>query len=66
MNLIFLGFNDLPRMSHRPNLGYTEAALHESMRLGSVAPTGVPHYTMCDSSIGKYHSAYAFTPLETP
>ena len=50
------GFNDLPRISHRPSLGYTEAVLHESMRLSSVVPTGVAHYTMCDSSICKFYS----------
>ena len=48
------GFDDLPRMSHRPNLAYTEAVLHESMRLGTVAPTGVFHRTMCDTSVGRF------------
>ena len=40
-------------MSHRAELSYTEAVLHESMRLASVAPTGVPHMTTCDTSIGE-------------
>ena len=47
----------MPRISHRPELSYTEAVLHESMRLASVAPTGIPHFTSCDTTIGKSYSA---------
>lgn len=46
--------DDLPRMSHRPHLSYTEAVLHESMRLSSVLPTGVAHRATCDTKIGPY------------
>lgn len=42
-------------MEDRPHLGYTEAVLHESMRLASVAPGGVTHATTCDTEISKYH-----------
>lgn len=40
-------------MDDRPNLSYTEAVLHESMRLGTVAPSGVAHATSCDTEISK-------------
>lgn len=49
-----VGFDQLPRMSHRSELAYTEAALHESMRLSSVIPAGLPHKSVCDTSIGGY------------
>ena len=39
-------------MIHRPHLPYTEAVLHESMRLSSVIPTGALHKSSCDTSIG--------------
>ena len=45
---------DMPKLIHRPDLGYTEAVLRESMRLSSVVPTGVPHKTLCDTSVGGF------------
>ncbi|KAK3581603.1 hypothetical protein CHS0354_017462 [Potamilus streckersoni] len=44
----------LPGMADRVNLGYTEAVLHESMRLAPVAPTGLPHVATCATKIGDY------------
>ncbi|KAH3693893.1 steroid 17-alpha-hydroxylase/17,20 lyase-like isoform X2 [Dreissena polymorpha] len=49
-----VGPNRLPCLSDRPDLAYTEAVLHESMRLSTVAPTGVFHKTLSDTSIGEY------------
>ena len=43
----------MPRLSHRDDLSYTEAVLHESMRVATVVPTGLAHKTVCDTSIGK-------------
>ncbi|ESO99120.1 hypothetical protein LOTGIDRAFT_201350 [Lottia gigantea] len=43
-----------PTTHDRNNLPYTDAVLHESMRLGPVAATGVPHSTSCDTTLGKY------------
>ena len=50
-----LGKDELPKLCHRPHLSYTEAVLHESMRLASVLPTGVIHATTCDTSIGEFN-----------
>ncbi|XP_045200320.2 steroid 17-alpha-hydroxylase/17,20 lyase-like [Mercenaria mercenaria] len=49
-----VGRERLPGINDRPNLSYTEAVLHESMRVGSVVPLGVPHMTICDTEIAGY------------
>ncbi|WAR13175.1 CP17A-like protein [Mya arenaria] len=49
-----VGRDRLPGLSDRPDLAYTEAVLHESMRIATVAPTGAWHETLCDTSIGSY------------
>ena len=49
-----VGRNELPKLCHRPNLGYTEAVLHESMRFSVALPTAVPHKTTCDTLVGGY------------
>jgi cytochrome P450 len=51
--LFTVGRDRLPDIKDRPNLGYTEATLHEVMRLGTAAPIGVPHTALCDSKVGK-------------
>ncbi|KAK6186253.1 hypothetical protein SNE40_008324 [Patella caerulea] len=43
-----------PTLNDRERLPYTEAVLHESMRLCPVAPLGLPHSTRCDTTIGEY------------
>lgn len=49
-----VGLDELPKVRHRPQLSYTEAVLHESMRLSSVLPTGVLHQTTRDTSVGGF------------
>ncbi|XP_052815704.1 steroid 17-alpha-hydroxylase/17,20 lyase-like [Mya arenaria] len=49
-----VGRGRLPGLSDRPDLAYTEAVLHESMRIATVLPSGVWHETLCDTSIGSY------------
>ena len=49
-----IGSDDLPNLKHMPDLRYTEAVLHESMRISSVQPTGLPHKTLCDTTVGGY------------
>ncbi|XP_055955296.1 steroid 17-alpha-hydroxylase/17,20 lyase-like [Patella vulgata] len=43
-----------PTLRDRDRLPYTEAVLHESMRLCPVVPVGIPHTTRCDTTIGEY------------
>ena len=45
----------MPGVADRPKLIYTEATMYEIMRLGTVAPLGVPHQTLCDTSVGGYN-----------
>ena len=40
-------------LSHRPRLPYTEAVLHEAMRIFPVAPLALPRATSCDVEIRK-------------
>ncbi|XP_060575779.1 steroid 17-alpha-hydroxylase/17,20 lyase-like [Ruditapes philippinarum] len=49
-----VGKDRLPGIDDRPNLSYTEAVLHESMRLSTVVPLGVQHMTICDTEVGGY------------
>jgi cytochrome P450 len=49
-----IGQNRFPGLDDKPNLHYTNAVLHESLRAASLVPTGVPHYTSDDVSVGSY------------
>ncbi|XP_050414761.1 cytochrome P450 1A2 [Patella vulgata] len=49
-----VGNDRYPTTSDREGLPYTDAVLHEVMRIGTVAPVGVPHMTSCDTTIGEY------------
>lgn len=49
-----IGKNRLPGLQDRENLAFCEATLYETMRLGTVAATGIPHSTMCDTTVGGY------------
>ena len=48
------GHERLPGTADRADLAYTEAVLHESMRMASVVPIGLPHSTTCDTMLGLY------------
>ncbi|KAL5004363.1 hypothetical protein ScPMuIL_017819 [Solemya velum] len=43
-----------PQLADRPRLSYTEAVLHESMRLGTAVPLGVFHTTTCNTTVGGF------------
>ncbi|CAC5401019.1 CYP17A [Mytilus coruscus] len=49
-----VGKDRLPTVKDRENLSYTEATLHEVMRLGTAVPVGLPHSTICDTRVGGY------------
>ncbi|XP_071094304.1 steroid 17-alpha-hydroxylase/17,20 lyase-like [Haliotis cracherodii] len=49
-----LGSSHYPSVSDRSSLPYTDAVLHESMRLHTVVPSGLPHKTLCDTKVGGY------------
>ena len=48
-----LGTSRLPRLEDRPNMPYTEATLQEVLRMGTIAPLGIPHATNREIKIGK-------------
>ncbi|KAL5005224.1 hypothetical protein ScPMuIL_018680 [Solemya velum] len=43
-----------PQLADRPHLSYTEAVLHESMRLELALPLGVFHKTTCNTTVGGF------------
>ncbi|XP_015273037.1 PREDICTED: cytochrome P450 2K4-like, partial [Gekko japonicus] len=43
-----------PRTEHRAKLPYTDAVVHEVQRFGILDPTGVPHATTADVTLGDY------------
>ncbi|KAK6186247.1 hypothetical protein SNE40_008319 [Patella caerulea] len=45
---------EAPTLKDRERMPYTEAVLHESMRLCPIGPFGFPHATRCDTTIGEY------------
>ncbi|XP_076079572.1 steroid 17-alpha-hydroxylase/17,20 lyase-like isoform X3 [Mytilus galloprovincialis] len=49
-----VGKDRLPGVNDRESLSYTEATLHEAMRLGTVSAFGLPHFTVCDTHVGGY------------
>ncbi|XP_069116655.1 steroid 17-alpha-hydroxylase/17,20 lyase-like [Argopecten irradians] len=46
-----VGQNRLPGLDDRPSMPYTEAVLHEIMRVATVAPMGFPHSARIDSKL---------------
>ena len=57
-NGIFVGREMLVSLSHRPRLSYTEAVLHEAMRMYPIAPLALPRATSCDVDIRKCPPQY--------
>ncbi|KAK3100598.1 hypothetical protein FSP39_022336 [Pinctada imbricata] len=49
-----LGIGRRPSTTDRPNFSFTEACIMETMRVGSVVGTGLPHETVCDTTVGGY------------
>lgn len=41
-------------MADRPNLPYTEAVIHETQRMGNIAPVGLPLTGSKDTTLGGY------------
>ncbi|XP_078617917.1 steroid 17-alpha-hydroxylase/17,20 lyase-like [Branchiostoma floridae x Branchiostoma japonicum] len=50
-----VGRDRLPELSDREATPYTEATMHEVMRMGSVTPTSLPHATTVDTTLRGYH-----------
>ncbi|KAK3093488.1 hypothetical protein FSP39_016334, partial [Pinctada imbricata] len=50
----FIDSGERPKSIDRPNLCFTEACVMETMRMGSVASIGLPHSTICDTTVGGY------------
>ncbi|XP_077983162.1 steroid 17-alpha-hydroxylase/17,20 lyase-like [Glandiceps talaboti] len=50
-----IGQDRLPLLSDKGKLAYCEAVINEVMRIRTVAPIGVPHKTLCDTSVGGYN-----------
>ena len=49
-----IGRDRLPTLDDRSSLPYTQAAMLETFRCGTVAPVGFPHATMADTTICEY------------
>lgn len=49
-----VGTTRLPGYKDRAQLTYVMAFVHETLRMGSIAPLAVPHKTTCDTSLGGY------------
>ena len=50
-----VGRNRMPGLDDRPKLPLIMATIMESLRLGNVAPTTLPHYTLKDTTLAGYH-----------
>ncbi|KAK2192017.1 hypothetical protein NP493_40g00036 [Ridgeia piscesae] len=51
---VALGGAQLPTLSHRSKMTFTEACLCETLRLGTLLPLGVPVKTTCDTSVAGF------------
>ena len=52
--LKIVGRGEVPRLAHRDQLHYTNAVLHESLRISCLVFTALPHYSTAEVSIGPY------------
>ncbi|WAQ98016.1 CP1B1-like protein [Mya arenaria] len=46
-----VGQTNMPCLDDKPHLMYTNAVIHEAMRIETIIPTSLPHYAMQDSYI---------------
>ncbi|KAL4707737.1 hypothetical protein ACJJTC_014918 [Scirpophaga incertulas] len=49
-----VGRHRSPSLSDRSRMVYTEAVLLETLRISSIAPVGIPHMALADTTIGNY------------
>ncbi|XP_068737026.1 steroid 17-alpha-hydroxylase/17,20 lyase-like [Montipora capricornis] len=49
-----VGRGRIPRMDDNLDLPLIKATVLEALRLGNIAETAIPHYTLKDTSLGKY------------
>ncbi|XP_060933844.1 cytochrome P450 2J2-like isoform X1 [Limanda limanda] len=49
-----IGQSRQPTMADRPNLPYTDAAIHETQRMGNIVPMGFPKMASKDATLGGY------------
>ncbi|CAH1233498.1 CYP2U1 [Branchiostoma lanceolatum] len=49
-----VGRDRLPELSDREATPYTEATIHEVMRMGSISPLSLPHATTADTTLRGY------------
>ena len=49
-----VGRDRMPGLDDRPNLPLVQATIMETLRLGNVAETALPHYTLKDTSLSGY------------
>merc|ERR1712226_642173 len=45
---------DVPRLDHRQHMHYTNAVLHESLRLSCLVYNALPHFTNASIQVDKY------------
>lgn len=49
-----IGRDRMPELDDRPNVPLVQATIMEALRLGNVAETAIPHYTLKDTSVAGY------------
>lgn len=49
-----IGQSRQPSMEDRANLPYTDAVIHEILRMGNIAPLALPHSTNKEVQLGGY------------
>ncbi|KAJ8312409.1 hypothetical protein KUTeg_009782 [Tegillarca granosa] len=62
LSVVNNGNDRFPGLEDREKLSYTEATLHESMRLNPAVTIGVPHSTTCDTSVDYWTDVDRFDP----
>ena len=51
MYFVYVGENNVT-LDAREYLSYTDAVLHEILRIHSIGPLAAPHTTTCDTTLG--------------